>query len=228
MEARKNNDFAAFLPALRTNLDLRKRYVECFEGTYDEPYDALLDDYERGMKAAEVRGLFDYLKEHQAPLVKEIAEAAAVRRAGGADVPARVIRRRSSSRWSSASASTTRPGASIRRSTRSRAAAGPNDIRITTRYFEDNLDGLFATMHESGHGLYEHQVDRALERTPLGARHLARAARVAEPDVGEPRRPLAADLAVLLPAAARSSSRTRSPATTPSAGTARSTRSRRR
>ena len=41
------------------------------------------------------------------------------------------------------------------------------DIRITTRYFDDRLDGLFATMHEFGHGLYEHQVDPALERTPL-------------------------------------------------------------
>ena len=45
--------------------------------------------------------------------------------------------------------------------------AGINDIRITTRYFSDHLDGLFATMHEFGHGLYEHQVDPALERTPL-------------------------------------------------------------
>ena len=41
------------------------------------------------------------------------------------------------------------------------------DIRLTTRYFEDNLDGLFGTMHESGHGLYEHGVSRELERTPL-------------------------------------------------------------
>jgi len=42
-----------------------------------------------------------------------------------------------------------------------------DDIRITTRYFPDKLDGLFATMHEFGHGLYEHQIDPALERTPL-------------------------------------------------------------
>jgi carboxypeptidase Taq len=41
------------------------------------------------------------------------------------------------------------------------------DIRLTTRYFEDNLDGLFGTMHECGHGLYEHGVARELERTPL-------------------------------------------------------------
>ncbi len=71
--ARRDNDFASFLPVLRKNLDLRKRYIDCFE-VGDEPYDIVLDDYERGMKTAEVRRIFDYLKEHQAPLVKEVAE----------------------------------------------------------------------------------------------------------------------------------------------------------
>ena len=47
------------------------------------------------------------------------------------------------------------------------SGAGIDDIRLTTRFFDDNLDGLFATMHETGHGLYEHQIDPALERTPL-------------------------------------------------------------
>ena len=46
---------------------------------------------------------------------------------------------------------------------------GTTDIRLTTRYFEDNLDGLFGTMHECGHGLYEHGVARELERTPSPA-----------------------------------------------------------
>ena len=68
VEARRTSDYKAFLPALQRNLDLRKRYVECFEGTFDEAYDVLLDDYEPGMRTAEVRHLFDYVKEHQAPL----------------------------------------------------------------------------------------------------------------------------------------------------------------
>ena len=50
----KRNDFAAFLPVLRKNLELRKRYIDCFE-VGDEPYDVVLDDYERGMKTKEVR-----------------------------------------------------------------------------------------------------------------------------------------------------------------------------
>ena len=54
VEARKNNDFTAFVPALRENLDLRKRYVECFDA-YDEPYDVLLDDYEPEMKTGELQ-----------------------------------------------------------------------------------------------------------------------------------------------------------------------------
>ena len=41
------------------------------------------------------------------------------------------------------------------------------DIRITTREPEDSLDGLFASMHECGHGLYEAGVDPAFERTLL-------------------------------------------------------------
>ena len=53
------------------------------------------------------------------------------------------------------------------------------------------------------------------------ARRLARHARVAEPDVGEPRRPLAAVLAPLLPAAAGALPRRARRATTTSAGIAR-------
>jgi carboxypeptidase Taq len=45
---------------------------------------------------------------------------------------------------------------------------GPNDIRLTTRFYEDYIcPSLFATMHEFGHGLYEHQIASSLERTPL-------------------------------------------------------------
>jgi carboxypeptidase Taq len=47
------------------------------------------------------------------------------------------------------------------------SGTGITDIRITTRYFAEHLGGLFGTMHEFGHGLYESQVDPSLERTPL-------------------------------------------------------------
>jgi carboxypeptidase Taq len=43
-----------------------------------------------------------------------------------------------------------------------------DDVRITTRIFPDYLNaGLFATMHESGHALYNQGFDPKLSRTPL-------------------------------------------------------------
>jgi carboxypeptidase Taq len=161
--ARAENDFASFLPALRRNLELRQRYVECFDVT-DEPYDVLLDDYEPGMKTAEVRRIFDYVKEHQAPLVKEAStdepepEGRTFDRALQQQFELEVLERFGFTRDSFRLDPTVHPFAS---------GTGIDDIRLTTRYFDHNLDGLFATMHEFGHGLYEHQIGRELERSPL-------------------------------------------------------------
>ena len=39
---------------------------------------------------------------------------------------------------------------------------GRGDVRITTRYRANELsDGLFSTLHEAGHALYEQGVDDA-------------------------------------------------------------------
>ena len=43
------------------------------------------------------------------------------------------------------------------------------DIRVTTRYRDDDLESLFSCMHEIGHGLYERGVSPTLERTPLAS-----------------------------------------------------------
>lgn len=45
---------------------------------------------------------------------------------------------------------------------------GLGDVRITTRVDENYLgEGLFSTLHEAGHALYEQGIDPNLERTPL-------------------------------------------------------------
>ena len=162
--ARRDNDFASFLPVLRKNLDLRKRYIDCFE-VGDEPYDIVLDDYERGMKTAEVRRIFDYLKENQAPLVKEVAEQSQVeKRAKTFDIDAQKIFELEVVREFGFTADAWRLDPTVHPFA---SGTGVTDIRITTRYFTNGLEGLFGTMHEFGHGLYEHQVDPSLERSPL-------------------------------------------------------------
>ncbi len=74
-EARKASDWSMFQPYLEKVIELRRQYVDCFEPA-DEDYDILLDDYEPGMKTAEVRAVFDELKTGLVPLIAEIAERA--------------------------------------------------------------------------------------------------------------------------------------------------------
>ena len=75
--AREANDFAAFAPALRRNVELAREFAACFEG-FARPYDALLADYDYGLTAARVQEVFGELSEALAPLV-------AVARGAGAD-----------------------------------------------------------------------------------------------------------------------------------------------
>ena len=90
IEARATNDFARFLPALQRNLELKRRYVECFEWE-DSPYTPLLDDFEPYMKTSEVTEVFGTIRPVLAELVREaprrrrLVPRAAVRRrrAGG-------------------------------------------------------------------------------------------------------------------------------------------------
>jgi carboxypeptidase Taq len=164
-QARQDSDFATFLPHLRHAMELRHRYIDCFD-VVDEPYDILLDDFERGMKAADVRQVFDRLKAEQVPLVAEVAaHAAEIRRPTGEFPVERqnafeleVLARFGYDPDAWRIDETIHPFAS---------GGGPDDIRLTTRHFADSLDGMWATMHEFGHGLYEHQVSRELDRTPL-------------------------------------------------------------
>jgi carboxypeptidase Taq len=164
VDARRDNDFASFLPVLQKNLDLRKRYIECFEPG-EEPYDIVLDDYERDMKTAEVRRIFDYLKEHQAPLVKDVAAQAQVeKRQKTFDVDAQKVFELEIAHEFGFTDDAWRLDPTVHPFA---SGTGVTDIRITTRYFTDRLEGLFGTMHEFGHGLYEHQIDPSLERSPL-------------------------------------------------------------
>jgi carboxypeptidase Taq len=163
IEARTNSDFKSFLPYLRRNVELKGRYIECFDG---KPYDILLDDYEEGMKTSEVAEVFEQLKRQLVPLIEE-ANANPVDDSflqttfeieQQRELNAYVLRRFGWDETYWRLDEIVHPAA---------YSYGTTDIRITTRYADDGLESLFSTMHEFGHGLYERQVDPTLERTPL-------------------------------------------------------------
>ncbi len=168
IEARKQSDYALFLPHLEELVALKHQYVECFDET-EHVYDVLLDDFERGMKTSDVQRVFDALKQGLVPLIAAIAERAEAVDDRCLHGHFAVDKQRSfcvgliehfgfrADAWRLDP--TVHPFASSNATT---------DIRITTRYYEDYLGpALFGSMHECGHGLYENGVSPALERTPL-------------------------------------------------------------
>lgn len=168
IEARRKSDFSLFLPYLQKNVDLRFKYVECFDEA-DHVYDILLDDFEPGMKTAEVRAVFDDLKKDLVPLIAAIGSRAD----GVSDAclyghfPAETQRKFCLSVLErfGFNADSWRLDPTVHPFASSSCTA---DIRITTKYPEDFLNpALFGSMHECGHGLYENGVSPALERTPL-------------------------------------------------------------
>jgi carboxypeptidase Taq len=164
-KARAENYYALFLPHLERAVELKRRYVECFEG-YDEPYDVLLDDYEPGMKTAEVRKVFDDLKAELIPLIADIGSVDGDDAfmdgpwpiEAQSDYSLKIIKRFGFDESFARLDLTVHPFA---------ASSGTQDIRLTTRYKEDDITSIFTAMHECGHGLYEHGVSPSLERTPL-------------------------------------------------------------
>src|SRR3972149_10576195 len=71
-EARAKSNFPHFQPHLEKVLEWTQRYAELF-APVDHPYDALLDEYEPGMKTADVQAIFDDVRPKQVELLKAIA-----------------------------------------------------------------------------------------------------------------------------------------------------------
>ncbi|MGZ4277416.1 MAG: carboxypeptidase M32 [Solirubrobacteraceae bacterium] len=162
--ARAGAGFEHFAPALQRNIELARRLSACFEPG-EHLYDALLEEYEPGMRTAEVRAMLAQLRDGLRPLVD-----------AAADVDDRVLREGPSDE-----AGQRRLVATVLEAVgvdgdawRLDIAEHPfqatlaiSDIRLTTRFDQDGIEGLFGALHEFGHGLYERQVDPALARTPL-------------------------------------------------------------
>ncbi|MFN2227593.1 MAG: carboxypeptidase M32 [Anaerolineae bacterium] len=167
-KARPANDFATFRPHLETMVALNIEMAEAL-GYEDRRYDALLDRFEPEMKAVEVERLFDELKEGLRPIVAAIAERpdavddAVLRQAYDED-----------GQWAFVNELVGRLGFDWQHGRQDRSAHpfttsfAPTDVRLTTRLHRDQLQAaLFASIHESGHALYEQGIPVDLARTPL-------------------------------------------------------------
>jgi carboxypeptidase Taq len=164
LAAREANDFSVFLPAFQRVHDVALRWAEHMEAA-DSPYDPFLNEYEPGMRTAEVKAVFDVLRPELTAIVRDAGDPADDSFLEG-DFPLEtqkalydgILRDFGFPEDVVRLDPTVHPFATTFSST---------DIRLTTRYRPDNVRALWSTMHEAGHGLTYLGIPPELGRSPL-------------------------------------------------------------
>jgi len=155
-EAREKSDFSLFAPHLQVLLGIAREKADLW-GYASEPYDALLEAYERGTSTAAVAALFDAMR----PMAREIAAKAVEVSASHApelpDGPYPVAAQQEFNAKVAAAIGFNFEAGRIDTTAHPFCTTlGPRDIRLTTRYMEsDFTSSLFGVLHEAGHGMYE-------------------------------------------------------------------------
>jgi carboxypeptidase Taq len=166
-EAKGASDFNRFQPYLERIIELRREYASFFQ-PYDHIYDPMLDEFEPGLKTADVQPIFEVLRKQQVELIHELASRPQVESA--------FLRQffPENAQWDFGVDVISNMGFDWNRGRQDNSAHpftttfGMGDVRITTRVIPDNLaSALFSTIHEGGHALYEQGFSPSLLRTPL-------------------------------------------------------------
>lgn len=168
--ARAECNYKRFSPWLARIVDLVRRMADSL-GYTDRPYDALLDQYEPGMKTVDVEHMYESIGDEISALVASIVDSP------GRLISDEILRREFEIDLQRGFGERVvgALGFDLKRG-RQDVAVHPfctsfsrNDVRITTRYEKNWLPAaLFGSMHETGHALYELGVAERYDMNVLG------------------------------------------------------------
>jgi carboxypeptidase Taq len=167
-ESRPKNDFKTFQPHLEKMFEYTQRAADLI-GYDTHPYDALLWDYDPGLKTEDIRTIFAEVREFTVPFLKRIVSA-------GEHVDYSILERSYPVEAQRAFALEVAQafGYDLQRGRLDVTAHpfatnfGRDDVRITTRFDEHYFPmAFYGVLHEAGHAMYEQNTGDELRRTPL-------------------------------------------------------------
>lgn len=170
-EAREKNNYKLFLPHLKKIIALEKE-IAGHLGYKDNPYDALLDLYEPELTAEFTKKTFDALKNELVPLIKSIQKSKSYEKetdlVGSKMLYPKPDQERLLQFIMQKMGFDKEAGRLDISAHPFTTGLGRYDIRLTTKYSEDDFrDSFTATMHETGHALYEQGITVEYDETPL-------------------------------------------------------------
>lgn len=166
--AREQNDFSAFSNVLERMVELKRQEADLV-GYDTSPYDALIDSYEPDTTSAEIDEIFDGLKTFLIPFVEKVKNitAPSEKMKGVFDI----LTQQAFNEKIAGTVGFDFEAGYLATSTHpfTHTIAEGTDVRITTRYAEDDVFyALTSTLHEAGHGMYEQGLLEKYRGTPLG------------------------------------------------------------
>jgi carboxypeptidase Taq len=154
VQARAESNFSLFEPHLEKIVELTRQKADLW-GYQESPYDALIDDYEPGITASEIKPVLEELRVSLVDLLGQIGNQTVEENfldghypIDGQQALSREIATAFGYDFAAGRIDTTmHPFATT---------LGPFDQRITTRYNPRRFEvSLYGVMHETGHALYE-------------------------------------------------------------------------
>ncbi|GAA6207453.1 carboxypeptidase M32 [Cognatishimia sp. WU-CL00825] len=164
-QARSDKDTGAFVPVLENVVRLKREEGQALASNGDV-YDAMIDDYEPDMTAAELAAMFDEMRPRLVNLRSAALEAPSPRALFG-HYPEK-LQLALSQKLADAFGYDGKHGR-IDKAVHPFSSGSGQDVRITTRVSEDDpFNCFYSTIHEVGHACYEQNIDNAYLLTPLG------------------------------------------------------------
>jgi carboxypeptidase Taq len=168
IQARKENNFATFESCLHQLVELKKQEADLL-GYQHHPYDALMNDYDKGLTTTTVDKLFDSLQPALIDLLKKIKNKPAI------DTSFLNQYYNKDNQWKFGIEILNRMGFNFN-SGRQDISEHPfttnfcsQDVRLTTRIDEKDLSNMiWSCIHEGGHALYEQGLPETQYGMPLG------------------------------------------------------------
>jgi carboxypeptidase Taq len=168
VQARGESAFSVFEPRLDELVALLRQEADLL-GYEGSPYNALLEDFERGMTAERLRDIFSVLARRQTALVKRIVDSGRRPDAAWLDQPWN-----EQAQWDFSVRVLTDMGYDFDAGRQDRSvhpftmSLDIEDVRVTTRLDPRRLfSGILASMHEGGHALYDQGFLEQDRRTTL-------------------------------------------------------------
>jgi len=159
---RPANDWAGFLENFRPVLAVAREEAELLSQLYGvRKYDAMMDRFEPGMTCAQVDRVFGEVRQWLPGLIQQVTERQARERVIAPVGPFALPAQRALCEQVMRLLGFDFEGGRLDVSTHPFCGGVPEDVRMTTRFREDDfLGSLMGTVHETGHGRYEQNLPR--------------------------------------------------------------------